>query len=53
MLGCPPRVNGLGPSLAIPMALTALGISQHDVDLFEVSNTTSLALAHTKIRPDK
>ncbi|KAF8917662.1 Thiolase, N-terminal domain-containing protein [Mucidula mucida] len=35
--GLPPRIMGIGPLYAIPMALKSCGLSQDDVDLFEVS----------------
>jgi len=35
--GLAPRVMGIGPSIAIPMALEQAGITKEDVDLFEVN----------------
>lgn len=35
--GVAPRVMGIGPLLAIPMALMNTGLTQEDVDLFEAS----------------
>ncbi|KAI0320453.1 3-ketoacyl-CoA thiolase [Amylostereum chailletii] len=35
--GLAPRVMGIGPSVAIPMALEATGLSVSDVDLFEIN----------------
>ena len=35
--GLSPRIMGIGPRYAIPMILSKVGISQDDVDLFEVS----------------
>ena len=34
--GVPPRVMGIGPVFAIPMALQNCGLTLDDVDLFEV-----------------
>ncbi len=34
--GLPPRIMGIGPIYAIPMALKSCGITQDDVDLYEV-----------------
>jgi acetyl-CoA acyltransferase 1 len=34
--GLAPRIMGIGPSIAIPMALEKAGITKDDVDLFEV-----------------
>lgn len=34
--GLSPRIMGIGPRYAIPMVLAQVGISQDDVDLFEV-----------------
>jgi len=36
--GIAPRVMGIGPLYAIPMVLKNAGITQDDVDLFEVSH---------------
>jgi acetyl-CoA acyltransferase 1 len=36
-VGLAPRVMGIGPSVAIPMALKNAGITKDDVDLFEVT----------------
>ncbi|OSX67281.1 hypothetical protein POSPLADRAFT_1042525 [Postia placenta MAD-698-R-SB12] len=35
--GVPPRVMGIGPTYAIPMVLEHVGITQDDVDIFEVA----------------
>ncbi|OCH94702.1 thiolase [Obba rivulosa] len=35
--GLAPRIMGIGPSLAIPMVLSQVGISKDDVDLFEIN----------------
>ncbi|KAF7306771.1 hypothetical protein MIND_00468800 [Mycena indigotica] len=35
--GVPPRIMGVGPVYAIPKALKACGISQNEVDLFEIN----------------
>ncbi|KIP12054.1 hypothetical protein PHLGIDRAFT_27649 [Phlebiopsis gigantea 11061_1 CR5-6] len=35
--GVPPRVMGVGPAFAIPMALKFAGITKDDVDLFEIN----------------
>ena len=35
-VGLSPRIMGIGPSYAIPMALKKAGITVEDVDLFEV-----------------
>lgn len=34
--GVPPRIMGIGPSIAIPKVLSQAGILKEDVDLFEV-----------------
>jgi acetyl-CoA acyltransferase 1 len=36
LVGVPPRIMGIGPVFAIPLALKLSGITQEDVDLFEV-----------------
>lgn len=35
--GCPPRIMGVGPLYAIPKALTMVGLTKEDVDLFEIN----------------
>ncbi|EMD41933.1 hypothetical protein CERSUDRAFT_110489 [Gelatoporia subvermispora B] len=35
--GLAPRIMGIGPSIAIPMVLSQVGISKDDVDLFEIN----------------
>ncbi|CCA67700.1 probable POT1-acetyl-CoA C-acyltransferase, peroxisomal [Serendipita indica DSM 11827] len=35
--GLAPRIMGIGPSIAIPMALEKAGITKDDVDLFEIN----------------
>jgi acetyl-CoA acetyltransferase len=35
-IGVPPRIMGVGPVYAIPMVLQNSGITQDEVDLFEV-----------------
>ncbi|TFY82799.1 hypothetical protein EWM64_g1213 [Hericium alpestre] len=35
--GVPPRVMGIGPSIAIPKVLANAGITKDDVDLFEIN----------------
>ncbi|KAG9311515.1 thiolase [Chiua virens] len=37
IVGTPPRVMGVGPAYAIPMALESTGLSIADVDLFEIN----------------
>jgi acetyl-CoA acyltransferase 1 len=41
-----PRIMGIGPSVAIPKALSQAGISKEDVDLFEV---TFLNILHKSV----
>jgi len=36
-VGVPPRVMGIGPSVAIPAVLKHAGITKEDVDLFEIN----------------
>jgi hypothetical protein len=46
-LGLAPRIMGIGPSIAIPMALEKAGITKDDVDLFEVCTLTCLYVSHS------
>ena len=41
-LGVAPRIMGIGPSIAIPKALSHAGISTEDVDLFEAIRSNHL-----------
>lgn len=35
--GCPPEVMGIGPAVAIPVALKRAGLSKNDIDLYEIN----------------
>jgi acetyl-CoA acyltransferase 1 len=35
--GCPPEIMGIGPAVAIPMALKQAGLTVNDIDVFEVN----------------
>jgi len=35
--GVPPRIMGIGPAVAIPAILNRLGMSQNDIDLYEIN----------------
>ncbi|RUS81592.1 hypothetical protein EGW08_010644 [Elysia chlorotica] len=35
--GCPADVMGIGPAVAIPMALKQCGLTVHDIDVFEIN----------------
>jgi len=37
VVGVPPRIMGVGPAYAIPVALKKAGITQDDVDFFEIN----------------
>jgi acetyl-CoA acyltransferase 1 len=43
-LGVQPRYMGIAPVVAIPKILGQLGLSKEDVDVYEVSNLTVLAI---------
>ncbi|KAJ7654987.1 Thiolase, N-terminal domain-containing protein [Mycena polygramma] len=45
--GVPPRIMGVGPAYAIPMALQQCGISQNDVDLFEINEAFASQCLYT------
>lgn len=44
--GLPPRIMGIGPSVAIPKVLARAGISQDDVDLWEVNEAFASMYAY-------
>ncbi|BDA80590.1 acetyl-CoA acetyltransferase [Leptospira kobayashii] len=49
VVGCDPKMMGLGPIYAIPKALKQAGLSQKDIDLFEINEAYSVqALAIMK-----
>jgi acetyl-CoA acyltransferase len=54
--GVPPRIMGIGPVAAIPLALKRAGLKQEDINLFELNEafaSQSLAvLRELKINPD-
>jgi acetyl-CoA acyltransferase 1 len=45
--GLAPRIMGIGPSIAIPKALEKAGITQDQVDLFEVRNHLLSSTRHS------
>ncbi|KAK7064360.1 Thiolase, N-terminal domain-containing protein [Favolaschia claudopus] len=45
--GVPPRIMGVGPAFAIPMVLRQAGISQDDVDLFEINEAFASQCLYT------
>ncbi|GAA5918992.1 hypothetical protein JCM1841_002678 [Sporobolomyces salmonicolor] len=44
--GLPPRIMGIGPSVAIPKVLARAGITQDDVDLWEVNEAFASMFAY-------
>ncbi|KAF9270055.1 thiolase [Marasmius fiardii PR-910] len=48
--GCPPRIMGIGPVYAIPMVLKNVGITQEDVDLYEVNEAFASQCVYTMKR---
>ncbi|GAA5934183.1 thiolase family protein [Sporobolomyces koalae] len=44
--GLPPRIMGIGPSVAIPKVLARAGITQDDVDLWEVNEAFASMYAY-------
>jgi acetyl-CoA acyltransferase len=55
-VGVDPRIMGIGPVDAIPKALKAAGLTQNDIDLFELNEafaSQSLAvIKETRLNPD-
>ncbi|KZT02416.1 thiolase [Laetiporus sulphureus 93-53] len=45
--GVPPRVMGIGPTHAIPKALELAGITQEDVDLFEINEAFASMMVYS------
>lgn len=55
--GVPPRVMGIGPTYAIPMVLEHVGITQDDVDIFEINEAFASMMVYCVrklgLNPDK
>jgi len=58
--GVPPRIMGIGPSIAIPKLLSKYNLRKEDVDLFEINEAfasmavyclNTLGLDHSKVNP--
>ncbi|KAL0578608.1 hypothetical protein V5O48_003399 [Marasmius crinis-equi] len=47
VVGLPPRIMGIGPVYAIPAVLQNVGITQNDVDLFEVNEAFASQCVYT------
>ena len=37
VVGCPPAIMGIGPAVAIPVALEKAGLTVADIDIYEVN----------------
>jgi len=57
VVGVPPRIMGVGPAFAIPRVLQLVGISQNDVDFFELNEAFAsqavFSIEHLKIPYEK
>jgi acetyl-CoA acyltransferase 1 len=57
VVGVPPRTMGVGPAFAIPRVLQLVGISQNDVDFFEINEAFAsqavFSIEHLKIPYEK
>jgi len=60
VIGVPPKVMGIGPAYAIPLALQQAGITKEDVDVFEINEAFAsqatyscekLGLDQSKVNP--
>jgi len=45
--GVPPRIMGIGPVFAIPMALKNAGLTLNDIDLFEINEAFASQCVYT------
>ncbi|KAJ7470435.1 acetyl-CoA acetyl transferase [Mycena latifolia] len=56
-IGVPPRIMGVGPAYAIPKVLEKAGLSQNDIDFFEINEAFAsqavFSVQHLKIDPSK
>ena len=57
VVGVPPRIMGVGPAFAIPRVLELVGITQNDVDFFEINEAFAsqaiFSIEHLKIPYEK
>jgi len=57
VVGVPPSIMGVGPAFAIPRVLQLVGISQNDVDFFEINEAFAsqavFSIEHLKIPYEK
>jgi len=57
VVGVPPRIMGVGPAFAIPRVLQLVGVSQNDVDFFEINEAFAsqavFSIEHLKIPYEK
>lgn len=37
VVGCPPEIMGIGPAVAIPVALERAGLTTKQIDLYEIN----------------
>lgn len=37
VVGCPPEIMGIGPAVAIPVALKKAGLTVNDIDIYEIN----------------
>jgi acetyl-CoA acyltransferase 1 len=55
--GVPPRIMGIGPAVAIPAVLHQTGLSNHDIDVFEINEAfasqATWCIDHLNIDPAK
>ncbi|KAJ8652630.1 hypothetical protein O0I10_011708 [Lichtheimia ornata] len=47
VVGVPPRIMGVGPAYAIPVAIERAGITQDDVDIFEINEAFASQALYT------
>ncbi|KAJ7184105.1 acetyl-CoA acetyl transferase [Mycena filopes] len=56
-IGVPPRIMGVGPAYAIPRVLEKTGLTQDDIDFFEINEAFAsqaiFSVGHLKIDPKK
>eukprot|EP01003_Olkasia_polycarbonata_P003353 NODE_200_length_1232_cov_203.590871_g166_i0.p1 GENE.NODE_200_length_1232_cov_203.590871_g166_i0~~NODE_200_length_1232_cov_203.590871_g166_i0.p1 ORF type:complete len:336 (-),score=81.09 NODE_200_length_1232_cov_203.590871_g166_i0:57-1064(-) len=59
--GCPPEIMGIGPAVAIPVALKKAGLAVNDIDVFEINEAfasqahycvTELGINPSKVNPN-
>jgi acetyl-CoA acyltransferase 1 len=57
VVGCAPEIMGIGPAVAIPKALSRVGLGVKDIDIFEINEAfasqATYCIEHLKVPKEK